>query len=99
MMDKFAIVRSVTHPDAGHESASHYLLTGYRPTNDIPAQEMPSYGSITAQGTRTAAAGPAGLRRGARPRPAAHRRATWAWPTTRSQLAATRTRTTSRSAT
>jgi hypothetical protein len=48
-MDKFAIVRSVTHPDAGHESASHYLLTGYKPTNDIPAQEMPSYGSITAK--------------------------------------------------
>lgn len=48
-MDKFAILRSVTHPDAGHESASHYLLTGYRPTNDIPAQEMPSYGSIVAK--------------------------------------------------
>lgn len=48
-MDKFSIVRSVTHPDAGHESASHYLLTGYRPTNDIPAQEMPSYGSIAAR--------------------------------------------------
>jgi uncharacterized protein (DUF1501 family) len=48
-MDKFAIVRSVTHPDAGHESASHYLLTGYKPTNDIPAQEMPSYGSIAAK--------------------------------------------------
>jgi hypothetical protein len=48
-MDKFAIVRSVTHPDSGHESASHYLLTGYKPTNDIPAQEMPSYGSITAK--------------------------------------------------
>lgn len=48
-MDKFSILRSVTHPDAGHESASHYLLTGYRPTNDIPAQEMPSYGSITAK--------------------------------------------------
>jgi hypothetical protein len=49
VMDKFAILRSVTHPDAGHESASHYLLTGYRPTNDIPAQEMPNYGSITAR--------------------------------------------------
>jgi hypothetical protein len=48
-MDKFSIVRSVTHPDSGHESASHYLLTGYKPTNDIPAQEMPSYGSITAR--------------------------------------------------
>ncbi len=48
-MDKFTILRSVTHPDSGHESASHYLLTGYKPTNDIPAQEMPSYGSITAK--------------------------------------------------
>jgi len=48
-MDKYSIVRSVTHPDAGHESASHYLLTGYKPTNDIPAQEMPSYGSIVAR--------------------------------------------------
>ena len=66
-MDKFAIVRSVTHPDSGHESASHYLLTGYRPTNDIPAQEMPSYGSITAQDARAAAAGPAGLCGGTHP--------------------------------
>ena len=48
-MDKFSILRSVTHPDAGHESASHYLLTGYRPTNDIPSNEMPSYGSIMAK--------------------------------------------------
>jgi hypothetical protein len=49
VMDKYSIVRSVTHPDAGHESASHYLLTGYRPTNDIPSNEVPSYGSITAK--------------------------------------------------
>jgi hypothetical protein len=48
-MDKFSVIRSVTHPDAGHESASHWLLTGYKPTNDIPAQEMPSYGSIVAK--------------------------------------------------
>jgi Protein of unknown function (DUF1501) len=48
-MDKFSILRSVTHPDAGHDSASHYLLTGYRPTNDIPANEMPSYGSVVAK--------------------------------------------------
>jgi hypothetical protein len=47
-MDKFSLLRSVTHPDAGHESASHYLLTGYKPTNDIPSNEMPSYGSIVA---------------------------------------------------
>jgi hypothetical protein len=48
-MDKFSIVRSVTHPDAGHDSASHYLLTGYRPTNDIPENEMPSYGSVVSK--------------------------------------------------
>ncbi len=48
-MDKFSILRSVTHGDAGHESASHFLLTGYKPTNDIPSQEMPSYGSIVAK--------------------------------------------------
>jgi hypothetical protein len=48
-MDKFSILRSVTHGDAGHESASHYLLTGYRPTNDIPSNEMPSYGSVVAK--------------------------------------------------
>jgi hypothetical protein len=48
-MDKFSILRSVTHPDAGHESASHYLLTGYKPSNDIPSNEVPSYGSITAK--------------------------------------------------
>ena len=44
--DKLCIIRSTTHPDSGHESASHMLLTGYKPTNDIPAQEVPSYGSI-----------------------------------------------------
>jgi hypothetical protein len=48
-MEKCSVLRSVTHPDAGHDSASHYLLTGYRPTNDIPANEMPSYGSIVAK--------------------------------------------------
>lgn len=46
IVDRLAIVRSTTHPDSGHESATHMLLTGYKPTNDIPAQEMPSYGSI-----------------------------------------------------
>ncbi len=46
IVDKLAIIRSTTHPDSGHESASHMLLTGYKPSNDIPAQEVPSYGSI-----------------------------------------------------
>jgi hypothetical protein len=47
--NKLAVMRSVTHADAGHESASHTLLTGYKPTNDIPANEAPSYGSICAK--------------------------------------------------
>ena len=47
--DKIVVVRSCTHPDSGHESASHQLLTGYKPTNDIPANEVPSYGSIVAK--------------------------------------------------
>ncbi len=53
--DKLTLLRSVTHGDAGHESASHTLLTGYKPTNDIPANEAPAYGSIVAKemGPRT----------------------------------------------
>jgi len=47
--DKIALVRSCTHGDAGHESATHTLLTGYKPTNDIPSNEAPSYGSIVAK--------------------------------------------------
>ena len=47
--DKLAVMRSVTHDDSGHGSATHTLLTGYKPTNDIPANEAPSYGSIVAK--------------------------------------------------
>jgi hypothetical protein len=46
VVDRLAILRSVSHPDSGHESATHMLLTGYKPTNDIPSNEVPSYGSI-----------------------------------------------------
>jgi hypothetical protein len=46
VVDRLTILRSVSHPDSGHESASHMLLTGYKPTNDIPFNEVPSYGSI-----------------------------------------------------
>jgi len=45
-MDKFSIVRSVTSPDATHETATHYLLSGY-PFN--PAIEYPGYGSVVAR--------------------------------------------------
>ncbi len=42
-LDKYSILRSVTSPDGTHETATHYLLTGY-PFN--PAVEMPAYGSV-----------------------------------------------------
>ena len=45
-MDKFSILRSVTSPDGSHETATHYLLTGY-PGN--PAVSYPSYGSVVAR--------------------------------------------------
>jgi hypothetical protein len=49
VVDRLSILRSVSHPDGGHESASHLMLTGYKPTNDIPANEVPSYGSIASK--------------------------------------------------
>lgn len=45
-MDKYSILRSVTSPDGTHETATHYLLTGY-PFN--PALEFPGYGSVVAR--------------------------------------------------
>jgi hypothetical protein len=45
-MDKFSIMRSVTSPDNTHETATHYLLTGY-PFN--PAIPYPAYGSVLAR--------------------------------------------------
>jgi hypothetical protein len=45
-MEQFSILRSVTSPDGSHETATHYLLTGY-PGN--PAVSYPSYGSVIAR--------------------------------------------------
>ena len=45
-MDKFSILRSVTSPDSTHETATHYLQTGYPFT---PAIEYPGYGSVIAR--------------------------------------------------
>src|SRR5205085_4574431 len=42
-MDKFSILRSVTSPDGSHETATHYLLTGYPGT---PSITYPAYGSV-----------------------------------------------------
>jgi hypothetical protein len=44
-MGDVALVRSLTHELGNHDTGSHYLLTGHRPT---PAVEYPSYGSIVA---------------------------------------------------
>ncbi len=45
-MDKYSIVRSITSPDSSHETATHYLLTGY-PGN--PSVAYPAYGSVIAR--------------------------------------------------
>src|SRR5256885_17251174 len=44
-----SLLRSVTHRDNDHATASHYLLTGYEPTTITAANETPSYGSIVAK--------------------------------------------------
>jgi len=45
IMDKVAIIRSMTSPLGEHGLANHYLLTGYQPT---PVLQYPSYGSVLA---------------------------------------------------
>jgi uncharacterized protein (DUF1501 family) len=42
-MDKFAILRGVTHSLAAHELGSQYVNTGNRP---IPSLEFPGYGAV-----------------------------------------------------
>jgi uncharacterized protein (DUF1501 family) len=46
MMDKLAIIRSMTSPLGEHNFGTHYLLTGYKPT---PVLEYPTFGSVLAQ--------------------------------------------------
>jgi uncharacterized protein (DUF1501 family) len=46
VMDKVALVRSLTSNIAAHEQASQYLLTGYKP---LPTLDYPSYGAVTAK--------------------------------------------------
>lgn len=45
-MDKFAILRGVTHSLAAHELGSLYVNSGNRP---IPSIEFPSYGSVVSK--------------------------------------------------
>lgn len=49
VMDKMAIVRSVTHNDAGHGSASHTLLTGWTAPGGVIDNLAPSMGSVVAK--------------------------------------------------
>ncbi len=46
VMDKVAVLRSVTSPLGEHNLGSHYLLTGYKPT---PVLQYPSYGAVVAK--------------------------------------------------
>ncbi len=45
MLDKLAIIRSMTSPLGEHDFGTHYLLTGYKPT---PVLEYPTFGSVLA---------------------------------------------------
>jgi len=45
IMDKIAIIRSLTHGEAAHERGTHNMFTGYRPS---PALQYPSMGSVVA---------------------------------------------------
>jgi hypothetical protein len=45
-LDKFCVIRSMTHGDRNHGSADHLMLTGYLQT---PATEYPSYGAVVAK--------------------------------------------------
>lgn len=45
MLDKMAIIRSMTSPLGEHNFGTHYLMTGYKPT---PVLEYPTFGSVLA---------------------------------------------------
>ena len=55
VMRDVALIRSVTHELGNHDTGSHYLLTGHRPT---PVVEYPSLGSVVAKETGFAGAIP-----------------------------------------
>src|SRR5215469_14050586 len=49
IMDKWSIVRSLTHLDAGHSTADQTCFTGYAPGPNPDENVMPSCGSIVAE--------------------------------------------------
>src|SRR3954471_10531289 len=53
IMDKFSLIRSFTHSNAGHGPADHYMLTGYHPNAAFngglsPNNQHPCMGSVIA---------------------------------------------------
>lgn len=58
MMDKFSVVRSGTHTNAGHGMGSQWMLTGYQPTIEVNDNIFPACGSVV---SRTRGANAAGL--------------------------------------
>lgn len=46
MLDRIAIVRSMTSPLGEHNFGTHYLMTGYKPT---PVLEYPTFGAVLSQ--------------------------------------------------
>ena len=50
MMDKFAILRSLHHTDAGHSAGDQIMFTGYLPNKGNPNVNVhPSFGSIVSE--------------------------------------------------
>jgi len=45
-MDKVALIRSMTSPEAAHERGTHYMMTGFEP---LPGFGVPSYGSVASK--------------------------------------------------
>ena len=58
--DKLALIRSMTHGDVNHTTATHYLLTGRAgPGSDAPrSEDWPGYGAVLAKLGRGAGALP-----------------------------------------
>jgi hypothetical protein len=50
--DKFSVIRSLAHGNAGHSAADQIVFTGYPPGPDPDANVHPSIGSIVAQECR-----------------------------------------------
>lgn len=49
LWDRIAVVRSVTHTNAGHGMGSHWMMTGYVPSAEIVNNRNPSVGSVAAR--------------------------------------------------